>query len=149
MKNKNIFIAIVFVILAGGGGFYAGMQYQKTNASSSIGMMGQQAGGQFRQRGGQNANFRPVRGQVISSDDSSMTVKLMDGSTKIVVVSGKTMFIKSNTASKSDVKTGDTVMVMGSQDSSGSVTAQTIQINPPQQMIRNQNRQGGTPNPNQ
>jgi hypothetical protein len=151
MKNKNIIIALVCVVIAGAGGFYGGMQYEKTKAPVAMntlgGQFGQQGGGQFRQRGGfgggQNANFRPVRGQVINSDDNSITVKLMDGSSKIVVVSGKTLYIKSDTVSKSDIKTGDTIMVVGAQNSDGSVTAQSVQVNPPQQMIRNQNRQGG------
>lgn len=36
-----------------------------------------------------------------------------------------------HSGSKSDLKTGDTVNVIGAQNSDGSVTAQDVQINPP------------------
>lgn len=125
--SKNMIIAVLLIVLALAGGFFAGMQYQKSKA---VVLMG--ANGQLRGRFGQNAqNFRPVRGQVLSIDATGLTVKMMDGSSRIIVVSGSTVFMKSDTASKSDVKTGDTVMVVGTQNSDGSVTAQNVSINPP------------------
>jgi len=136
--NKNLIIVSVLVIIALGGGFFAGMQYEKSKAPSLPGgafMMG--GNGQMRGRfgGGQNrAGFAPVRGQVLSIDSTGMTVKLSDGSSKIVVVAPSTLFVKSSSASASDVKSGDTVVVVGTQNSDGSVTAQNVQINPP--MIR-------------
>jgi hypothetical protein len=127
--SKNMIIAVLLIVLALGGGFFAGMQYQKQKSPMLAG------NGQFFRRAGQGGvggqNFRPVRGQVLSIDDTGMTVKMMDGSSKIVVVSGSTVFVKSSTAAKTDVKSGDTVMVIGTQNSDGSVTAQDVQINPP------------------
>lgn len=128
--NKTSIIAIVCIIIAGAGGFFGGMQYQKSKAP----VFGGFANGQFRQRfgqGGANGAFRPVRGQVISEDATSLTVKMPDGSSRIVVLSGSTQFVKSASGSKSDIKTGDTVMVVGTSNSDGSVTAQDVQINPP------------------
>lgn len=128
--NKNTMIAVVLIIVAGIAGFFGGIQYQKAQRASFGQFAGQ--GGQFRQRFGQNGqNFRPVRGTVISFDDTGLTVKSPDGSSKIVIVSSSTAFMKSDTAAKSDIKTGDTVMVFGAQNSDGSVTAQQVQINPP------------------
>lgn len=127
--SKNMIIAVLLIVLALGGGFFAGMQYQKSKVTVLAG-----ANGQFRRFGGNGAagqNFRPVRGQVLSIDDTGMTVKMTDGSSKIVVVSGSTTFVKSATAAKTDIKSGDTVMVIGTQNSDGSVTAQDVQINPP------------------
>src|SRR5258706_1533293 len=126
MKNNFIIIAILVLIVGLGGGFFAGVVYQKSQAPAF-------GNGQFRQRFGQggNTNFRPVRGQILSMDSSSLTVKMMDGSSKIVVLSGSTTFFKSSTGSATDIKTGDTVMVIGNQNSDGSVTAQDVQINPP------------------
>jgi hypothetical protein len=63
----------------------------------------------------------------------SLTVKMTDGSTKIVVLSTSTAFMQSTKAALSDIKTGDTVNVVGTANSDGSVTAQDIQINPPAQ----------------
>ncbi|MCL5090523.1 MAG: DUF5666 domain-containing protein, partial [Patescibacteria group bacterium] len=81
-------------------------------------------------------NFNAVRGEIISSDDKSITVKLNDGSSKIVFFSEKTEYVKSATAAKSDLKSGNTVMIMGSTNSDGSITAQNIQINPLGQVFR-------------
>src|SRR5258706_6762867 len=109
--NKNIIIAVLLVVLALGGGFFAGMQYEKSKSPSLAG-----GNGQFFRRFGQNGQnsqaVRPVRGQVLSIDSTGMTVKLMDGTSKIVVVSPSTSFVKSTAASSSDVKSGDTVMVI-------------------------------------
>lgn len=134
--NKNIIIAIVLVIVALAGGFFVGMQYQKNKNPSLDGQAGA-----FRQRLGQNGqNFRPVRGQVLNSDANSLTVKLSDGSSKIIVLSSSTVFLKSTKASQSDLNTGDTVNVIGNQNPDGSVTAQDVQINPPGRQMINQGR---------
>ncbi|HSD98264.1 MAG TPA: DUF5666 domain-containing protein [Patescibacteria group bacterium] len=129
-------ISALLVILALGGGFFAGMQFQK-NRVAMVARNGfyQSFGqnGQMRGRFGQNGSaFRPVRGQVLSIDPTGLTVKLVDGSSKIVVVSSSTMFAKSTNASESDVKTGDNVMVVGTQNSDGSITASNVEINPGQ-----------------
>lgn len=135
-KNTMMIVSIVLVVFAAVGGFLGGMQYQKGNAGSNFAQGSAQGGnGTFRQRTGtmdQNAqNFRPVRGQILNMDNNSLTVKLSDGSTRIVVLGGSTVYLKSTTASQSDLKTGDTVNVIGTQNSDGSVTAQDIQLNPP------------------
>jgi hypothetical protein len=131
-KNTMMIVSAVLVVLAAVGGFFGGMQYQKGNSVSNLAQGGN---GAFRQRSGmmgQNGqNFRPVRGQVLSQSTNTLTVKLSDGSTKIVVLSGSTVYLKSTAASQTDLKTGDTVNVVGTQNSDGSVTAQDVQLNPP------------------
>ncbi len=110
-------------------------------------MMG--AGGQFAQRfgirqGGGMMRFganRPVVGQIVSVDPTGITVKMPDGSTKIVVVSSSTTINKAATGTKEDLKTGVNVAVFGTANSDGSETAQSIQLNP---MMRGF---GGTPTP--
>ena len=128
-KNTMMVLAIVLIVLAGVGGFVGGMQYQKTNSSSNF---AGGANGTFRQRFGmmgQNGqNFRPERGQVISFSNGTMTLKLSDGSTKLIVLPSNTNYLKTDTASQSDIKTGDTVTVLGTQNSDGSVTAQDVQV---------------------
>src|SRR5690348_4844573 len=134
--NKTTIIAAILVILAGVGGFFGGMQYQKSQTASRFAQFGNGQGGQFYRRfgqGGQNgANV--IRGQVVSTDSNSITVKLPDGSTKILVVGSSTAFMKSASGSLSDLKSGDTVMAFGTSNSDGSVTAQSVQINPPMPM---------------
>jgi len=121
--NKNIMM-IILVIVVGVGGFFGGMQYQKSQRTLRTG----QFDGQLTNRTGQNG--RPVTGSIISSDDASITVKLADGSTKIVLLSGSTIVNKQATGSKADLTTGERVLVIGKENSDGSVTADSISLNP-------------------
>lgn len=118
---------ILITIIAAGAGFYAGTKYQAMQQlAGRNGQFGQ--GAQFRQRFGQNA--QAVRGDIVSMDATGLTIKTRDGSTKIVILSGNTVYMKPVAGTKDDLKTGNTVMVFGAQNSDGSVTAQNIQINP-------------------
>lgn len=131
--NKTIIIAAVLVVIAGAGGFFGGIQYQKSQVASRFGEATGQNGQFFRRFGqgvGQNG-MNAIRGQVVSTDSNTITVKLADGSSKIVVVGSSTTFLKSTSGSISDLKEGDTVMAFGTQNSDGSVMAQNVQINPP------------------
>jgi hypothetical protein len=149
--NKNL-ITIIIVIIVGVGAFFGGMQYQKSQVPSFA--TGQ---GEYRQRmmgqgqQGQGQTFRPVRGDVLSTDNNTLTVKLQDGSSKIVILSGNTTYMKEASATKEDLKTGNTVMVTGTSNSDGSVTAQSVQINPPAFGIgrQGQGSQSGQPAPTQ
>ncbi len=128
-KNMMVVVAVVLIIVAAAGGFFAGLMYQKNQTPA----LGTTSRGNFAARAGQNAAFRPVRGQVLSMSDTTLTVKMSDGSTKIVVLSSSTAFMQSTKAALTNVKTGDTVNVVGTVNSDGSVTAQDVQINPPAQ----------------
>lgn len=124
MKNHNWGITILIAIIAALAAFYGGMQYQKMQRLS----FGQFAQG--RQGGFQVRTGRPVFGEIISSDDKSVTVKLQDGSTKIVILSDNTVINKAATGSKSDLTKGSKIAVFGQTNSDGSLTAQNIQLNP-------------------
>ncbi len=137
---KQITPAVIGVIIAVGIlAFFGGMKYQGSrqpafnrqafggpqgaagmrNSAGGAGMMGGRAG----------AN-RPVSGDVISTDDTSITVKLPDGSSKIVLVTSTTQINKASQATITDISTGTKVAVFGATNSDGSVTAQNIQLNP-------------------
>ncbi len=125
MKNINT-IAIILLLVGLGGGFFAGMQYQKSQKPQ-----GQFNGqGQGRRFGGQQNSGGRVIGQILSQDDKSITVKLQDGSSKIVLFSTSTQINKAASASVSDLTVGQTVAVFGSNNSDGSVTAANISLNP-------------------
>lgn len=137
---------VAVAVLVGAGAFFGGMKYQqgkRPNFARQFGNMPGQAG-QAGRTGGNRTGFRPVNGEIISSDDKSITVKLQDGSSKIVLFSDKTEINKASSGAKEDLKTGEKVMVVGTENSDGSVTAQSIQLNP-----INQFRMGitGTPMP--
>lgn len=141
--NKNLIIITVIVGLAfGAGGFFAGTKYQQSKRPAGFNQLGNRNGqGQVR-----GTNFQPVNGEIINSDDKSITVKMQDGSSKIVLISDKTQINQATSAAKSDLKTGVNVAVMGQQNSDGSITAQNIQLNP-QEFRGGNNQPSPTPTP--
>lgn len=132
MKNAKVILAAAILLIAfAGGGFYAGMKYQQSQRGRFSGQFNGQQGnhmGQLQQRFGQGT--RPVRGEIISQDDKSITVKLPDGSSKIILFSDNTSINKAVEGSKDDLKVGEQVLILGNENSDGSVTAQNIQLNP-------------------
>jgi hypothetical protein len=135
MKNNLIIGVILALVIGGAVGFFAGTTYQKnqranfTAFNGAGGPRGQngQFGGRF---GGSNGGSRPVVGQIISSDDKSITVKMMDGSSKIVVLTNSTSINKAADGTRDDLKNGVNVLVVGTPNSDGSETATNIQLNP-------------------
>lgn len=135
MKNINFIIGgILIVVLVSAGSFYVGIKYQQSK-NPRFGNFQNNGARQFQQ--GTNQGTRPVRGEIISQDNEqssssikSITVKLQDGSSKIVLFSNTTSINKAAQGSKDDLKVGEQVLVLGSENSDGSVTAQNIQLNP-------------------
>lgn len=128
--KKSTIITIILVVLVGGGAFFGGMKYQQGKQAFNRQFNGSQG---VRTAGGNQGNrlgFRPVAGEIISSDDKSITVKFQDGSSKIVMVSDKTEINKAAQVSRDELKVGEKVSVFGQENSDGSVTAQSIQLNP-------------------
>ncbi|HEX6976770.1 MAG TPA: DUF5666 domain-containing protein [Patescibacteria group bacterium] len=145
-KYLKYLIPAVFLIVGLGVGFFGGTKFQQGKVQ---GVNTQFIPGQQRVRFGGNANgnfqaLRPVSGEVISADDKSITVKMSDGSTKIVFLSGNTTVEKTDPAQTKDLATGTKVAVFGSTNPDGSVTAQNIQINP---VIRMFGSPGPSPSP--
>ena len=139
--DKNLVITGLVLVIVAAGSFFAGAKYQslKTRLKGEFGavrmMDGQGArSGQMMQFGGGTGKgiggFRPVAGEIISSEDGSITVKLTDGSSKIVTITDDTTINTAAEASASDLKTGESVAVFGTQNSDGTVTAQSVQLNP-------------------
>jgi hypothetical protein len=87
------------------------------------GFGGRRAGGAGGAAGG---GF--VNGDIVSKDAQSVTVKLADGSTKIVFYSASTTVSKSATGTAADLTAGTGVLVTGTTNSDGSVTATRIQL---------------------
>lgn len=141
MKNENtkrlsVLYAVLAVMVALGIGFFGGMKYQQTQSFNRadrqfmMGSIGGRTNGGAQGLIGNRMGFRPVAGEVIASDATSITVKLTDGSSKIVIVGEKTQINKADAATKDDVVIGTKVAVFGTENQDGSVTAQSVQINP-------------------
>ena len=131
MKNKPYVITILVAIAIAALGFFAGVKYQEITASSGKTWQYQgraaNAGGQGR--GGQRGGGMTI-GEIIGQDDKSVTIKLDDGSSKIIFLSDNAVIAKTDTAAKGDLKTGVRVGVFGTTNSDGSITAQNVQLNP-------------------
>lgn len=129
--NSKIIMVLVAIIIATGA-FFAGIQYQKSQSNQVLAGIG--AGGYARRFGAAGrlrANGSTVtRGEIISADANSITVKLRNGNSKIVLFSDKTSVNKTVSGSTTDLTTGQQVMVFGTNNTDGSVTAQIIQLNP-------------------
>ncbi|MCX6794263.1 MAG: DUF5666 domain-containing protein [Candidatus Gottesmanbacteria bacterium] len=127
MKNNIILIVILSLLVGGGAGFFAGSQYQKSQRPSF---------GQFGARGASGAaglrgrNGNGAAGTILGVDSNSMTVKLVDGSSKIVLLTAATSIDKAATAAASDLTVGERVSAFGTTNTDGSITATNVQINP-------------------
>lgn len=138
MNKRSIGIGVIFCLLGVGVGFLGGYQYRNYILGKQ--RTGFAVGGTNGQRfvtnrsGNMNtaSGFRggAVVGSVLSIDASSMTVKLQDGSSKIVILGGSTGYSNTTAAASTDIKVGNEVAVFGSPNSDGSVTATNVQINP-------------------
>lgn len=133
MKN-NMVVTILLLIIFTGGGFFAGTKYQQSK-SPVLGQFNDRQGGMNARGGGQQNGNRKmgggqVVGEIMSVDDKSITVKMTDGSSKIVLLVDNTNINKASTASKSDLMVGEKVAIFGTTTTDGSVTATNIQLNP-------------------
>jgi hypothetical protein len=155
MKPWLIALVVIVVIAVGVGGFFGGkavgggaptlaeatevlqsatpeeMQKALQGSGGTGGLFGDRTGtGRTGGAGAPGAGGAGgfVSGSVISQDSDSITVKLTDGSTKIVLVSGSTSINVSQTGTATDLAVGKDVTVTGSTNSDGSVTATRIQI---------------------
>ena len=142
MKNKMLIGFIIAVVIVGAGSFYGGMIYgkgkgglQNFSAQRQIfdanGGGGALRNGSGQARGGNRmAGGGFVNGDIISKDDKSITIKSADGGSKIVFLSETTQIMKSAAGLASDLEMGKNVMITGTANSDGSLTAQSIQLRP-------------------
>lgn len=127
-----VLIAVAVVIM--GGSFYGGMAYAKTSTKSSAsfrqgmpsGLTGRQ--GAVGARMGNAGGF--TTGEVVAKNPNGFTVKLRDGGSKIVITASSTTIGKMTQGSMEDVTDGTNVVVSGTSNSDGSITATTVQIRP-------------------
>jgi hypothetical protein len=129
--NKQLIIgALAAAVVIGAGAFCGGIAYAKAKSSLRV-------NGQFSQFSGNGARGiraggmgNVVVGEILSKNASSITVKMQDGSTKIVLISASTQVMKTASGSLGDLSEGANVAVTGLANSDGSVTAQSVQIRP-------------------
>jgi len=144
---KKILPIIVIVIIVAVGSFFAGMKYGQSKNSDNLSQRNfqgfenlsaeerqqriEQMGanvGSMRLIGNRDSGF--VLGEIISRDNQSITVKMQDGGSKIIFFSDNTQVSKFTDGNSSDLEVGETVMVNGTTNQDGSITAQSIQMRP-------------------
>lgn len=145
VKPAVVGALIVVGLGVGFGGGYFFRNYQLTNlrgnfTQGGLGMMNGQNVSPQKFNGNTNGNrgmgqIGMVRGgatvgTILSMDDKSITVKMPDGSSKIVLFSDSTTYSNTVTSLKTDLKEGAEVSVFGTPNSDGSLTATNIQLNP-------------------
>ncbi len=131
MKNPWV-LTIIIAVTVGAAAFYGGMQYQQSQRGALVqrlnGPNGNNDGRRFGPNG--NNNNRAVRGEILSLSNNNLTIKMPDGSSRIVILSGNTVITQSTSAAKSDLQNGKQIAVFGTVNSDGTITAQDIQLNP-------------------
>lgn len=132
MKKTAVGIAVA-VVVAGGAGFYGGMQYGKSAAPEGLAGFRNLSPGERTEQLGRRGAFPGgggVAGEIVGKDAESITVKLSDGGSKIVFFSASTRVAKLADGTPSDLAVGEQVVVSGTANADGSVTAQSIQLRP-------------------
>lgn len=138
-KKINLLIAIIAIAIVGGGAFFGGMIYEKnlnsggTRNGNFANLTPEQRQARVQQLNGNSANTRGgnfINGEIIGKDDKSITVKMTDGSSKIIFYSGSTQVMKNDVGTSDDLAIGKQVMANGTANNDGSISAQSIQLRP-------------------
>ena len=145
MQNKKIIVIVVIGLVIASLSFWGGVKYESSKKSPS------QLGGNFNQNcfmGNQNNNGRTtgmrnnaggglVSGEIISKDDKSITIKLRDGGSKIVLLSSSTKVEKTVSGNADDMIVGKDIVITGTTNTDGSVNATSVQIRSDIPMMQN------------
>jgi hypothetical protein len=143
MKNlKQIFTVstIIIFVVAIAVGFIGGIFYQKSKMPSFARGGNFQAGGNYGNHSGnreingtgmpsQRISSKETIGEITSVDDSSVTIKTPDGSSKIVMISDSTTVNQATKVDKTNLKVGSQVSISGDQNTDGTVTGKIINLN--------------------
>ena len=133
MKKSLIISIIVTAIVVGGGAFYGGTLYQKSQTATATATATAAAGarGAYAGAGRTGASAGGLTtGSVLNKSGNSLSVESRDGSSKVVFVASSTSIGMMTAGTLDDVTTGANVIVTGTSNSDGSITATSIQIRP-------------------
>ncbi len=135
-RVTQIVVAAVILVVVAGASFYGGMLYGQGQAQTSRSFAGRTTGGPpggytFGQGGqGQRQGGGGVLGQISGVGEGYMVVADSNGKQTRVQVTDTTLIEKNASVKLTDLTTGETVMVSGSQGSDGTITARSVQVAP-------------------
>ena len=127
MSKKIIWGIVGIVVLVGV--FFGGFSYGKSQSANSTNTTGSAFAG-ARTRGAGGFGGGATIGQILSADSTSITVGLASGGSKIIFLDKTTPITKQVNGSMSDLVVGTNVMVTGTANTDGSITAQSVRITP-------------------
>lgn len=136
MQKPNstfIIISIILIVLAFVGGNAYGKGHATTASSgASATRTSTSTGAGFAGRGGIRGTTGGgfTAGTIVSVDNGTMTISLSAGGSQIIVLSTSTPILNTTIGSTADLKAGANVMITGTANSDGSLTASSIQIRP-------------------
>jgi hypothetical protein len=137
MNKKTIISVAAAIITSGGLGFITGSNLDKKESSNvrkeQIGDFQNMRGtGQVGSAipGGKGMGGGMVSGEVLSIDGQSITIKIQNGGSKIVLVPDDVKVTKSVSTDRSDIKQGENITVIGKANGNDSISAESIQIRP-------------------
>ncbi len=129
-KNQTSILIAVIALVVGFGIGYVVHQPQNQAASFGTGTAGRRTFG----AGQGTAGVGMVNGTILSVDPSSLTVQLRDGSSQVIFYSTTTPVLTTTVGSIADLSAQKDVVIIGTSNSDGSMTAQSIQVRPQGQL---------------
>ena len=128
MKNTKLLISslLIFGLASGFGAGYFFRNSQLPKSRGNFTVINGKNGGM--RQGLEKIGTTIVQGEIISQDDKSITVKLTDGSTKIIILADSTSYSEEKTVEKNNLIVGTKVGIFGTPNSDGSITAQSVRL---------------------
>jgi len=113
-----------------GAGFFTGKTMNKNNGIDFASAGNNMKVGNQVKVGGRlgGAGQGMAQGEVISIGDNSITLKTMNGGSKVILFSDDTVFKKSTEASLDDLVVGKNILVSGKSGTDGNIVADSVDI---------------------
>lgn len=129
MRKHIIMVAVAGLVIGGAAGYLAphGAAVSAARGQFTQGQFAGRTGAAGAARGGFGGG---TMGEVISFANGTLTLKTADGGTKLVLVGTSTPILTTKAGSAADLSVGANVLVVGSGNSDGSITAQSVQVRP-------------------
>jgi hypothetical protein len=134
-RTLRVILGIVVLVVVAGGSFYGGTVYGQNQVQAAFAARRQGAfpfpgGTPEGAFAGQGQRGGTVFGQIAEIGDGVLVVTDNNGKQTQVHVTDTTLIEKNASVPLADLKTGETVIVSGSQDADGSITARSVQVSP-------------------
>jgi len=126
-KTKIIGSLVIIIIVSFLFGMYYGKSSRKFSPNNSFGERVGQSN-MMNKVGGQRNGNNFINGEILSLAENSLTIKLMEGGSKIIFFSTSTEVQKMETANLSELTAGKQISITGTTNSNGSIIAKSIQI---------------------